>query len=81
MRIKKAGKFILGIVDIFLGILLIIMVIINHKEIHKIIIALMCLFAGYLMLCDSIETKAERMKREEELKEMAKLYGWDKEEK
>lgn len=81
MKIKNTGKFILGIIDIFLSIFLTIIVVINHKEAHKIIIALMCLFAGYIMLCEGIETKAERKQREEELKDMAKLYGWDKEEK
>lgn len=79
MKIINLPKFILGVINCILAIAICLIVILKHREGHKIIIAAGCLIVGYMTICDSIETKAERLRKAEELKEMARLYGWDKE--
>lgn len=79
MKIKHIGMFIMGVIDILLAIIIVVLVIIEHKEAGKLLAAGICLICGVNMVINSIETKNERLRRKAELKEMAKLYGWDKE--
>jgi hypothetical protein len=78
MKIINLPKFILGVINCILATALCLIAILKNKEGHKIIIAAGCLFAGYMTVRDSIETKAERLRKAEELKEKARLYGWDR---
>lgn len=80
MKITHKGRFISGVVDIILGITLIVIVLFNHLEAHKLVISAMCLFAGVMTITNSVETKAQRLKRKEELEMSAELYGWNKKE-
>ena len=81
MKIKRMPYFVKGIIDILLAILIICVIIKTHKDLLlRISVMIMLLFFGISEIVYSIETKTQRMKREEELKQMAKLFGWNKEE-
>ena len=80
MKIIKMPYFIIGCVNITLVIILVIMIILGIRPVSKLPSCLLCLFSGIWALTEGIETKKQRQQREAELREMAKLYGWDKEE-
>lgn len=81
MKIKRMVYFVKGIIDILLALLIICVIIKTHKDLLlRIFAMIMLLFFGISEIVYSIETKAQRMKREEELKQMAELYGWIKKE-
>lgn len=81
MKITRKAYFVKGIVDILLSLLIVCVIIKNHNGLlPRSIIALMLLCLGISEIVVSIETKAQRQKRKEELKAMAKLFGWNKKE-
>ena len=80
MKIGDKAKFILGIIDIFGGIAIIVLCFYKHRM-DRIVYCLFPILCGIASLMDGIETKKQRLRRLAELKEKAKLYGWDKEEK
>lgn len=81
MKITKMAYFVKGIVDILLSLLIVCVIIKNHNGLlPRSIIALMLLCLGISEIVVSIETKTQRLKREEELKALAELYGWNKKE-
>lgn len=81
MKITKTSYFAKGIVDIFLSLLIVCVMIKTHDALLQCsIIAIMLLCFGISEIVISIETKAQRLRREEELKALAKLYGLDKKE-
>jgi hypothetical protein len=77
MRIKNKASLVLSIIDANLAIIRFVKCIIDERYSKLFVGFLMLFFSIYFFLC-SIETKKERKKREEELRQMAKLYGWDK---
>ena len=80
MKIKRIGMFIFGVIDILLAITIVAFVIFGLREVSRLLAAGICLVCGVNMVVKSIETKNQRLRRKEELKEMAKMFGWDKEE-
>lgn len=81
MKITKMSYFVKGIVDILLSLLIVCVIIKNHNGlIPRSIIALMLLCLGISEIVGSIETKAQRLRRKEELEVLAELYGWNKKE-
>lgn len=81
MRIINIPKFVVGCINITLATLLLVLIIIRNGRSRAYLACMLCLFTGIGALVDSIETKKQRQRRIAELKEKAKLYGWDKEEK
>jgi len=79
MRIKHKAYFITGVIDILVGIACLITSIYLHRG-ARIVLTFAPIFFGVVSLVQSVETKAERERRREELQAMAKIYGWDKEE-
>lgn len=79
MRIKNKALLVLSIIDGILAIVIFVMCIIDKRP-SKLFNAFLMLFFSIYFFQLSIETKKQRKKREEELKQLAKLYGWDKEE-
>ena len=77
MRIKYKTYFICGIIDIIIGVACFISGICLNSG-AKIVLTFIPIIWGVTALVHSIETKAERERRIEELRTMAKLYGWDK---
>ena len=81
MKITKMTYFVKGIVDISLSLLIVCVVIKTHDDLlPRFIIAIMLLCLGIYEIVVSIETKAQRLRRKEELKALAELYGWNKKE-
>lgn len=81
MKIKKMSYFVKGIVDILLSLLIVCVMIKTHDDmLPRIIIAIVLLCFGISEIIYSIETKKQRLKRKEELKALAELYGWNKKE-
>ena len=81
MKIKKMTYFMKGIVDILLSLLIVCVAIKTHNNLlPRFIIAIMLLCLGISEIVVSIETKTQRLKRKEELKALAELYGWNKKE-
>lgn len=81
MKITKMTYFVKGIVDILLSLLIVCAIIKNHNGLlSRSIIALMLLCLGISEIVVSVETKKQRLRRKEELKAMAELYGWNKKE-
>lgn len=81
MRIKNKAQFIAGIFNILISIIGLITLIVQHriKGFSFSLLALVFCFAyGIDNILNSIETKAQRQKRKEELQVMAKMLGWDK---
>lgn len=83
MKIKKISYFVKGIVDILLSLLVFCVIIKTHYAIlPRSIIAIMLICLGIFEIVSSVETKAQRLRRKEELEALAELYGWNnKEEK
>ena len=79
MKIINMPRFILGCINITLFIVLLILVILQIRPVKVIPISLICCFSGVCRIIGSIETKKQRQQRAEELREMAKIFGWDKE--
>jgi uncharacterized membrane protein HdeD (DUF308 family) len=77
MRIKYKAHFIMGIIVILVGIACLITNIYLHRG-AKITFTFIPIICGVAQIVQSIETKAERQKREEELQTIAKMCGWDK---
>lgn len=81
MKITKMTYFVKGIVDILLSLLIVCVTIKTHDGLlPRFIIAIMLLCLGIYEIVVSIETKAQRLRRKEELKALAELYGWNKKE-
>lgn len=80
MKIINIPKFVMGCINITLAILLLVLIIIRNGRSRAYLACILCLFTGIGALMDSIETEKQRKRRIAELKEKAKLYGWDKEE-
>lgn len=78
MRIINKPRFILGIINIILALILIFLTISKTRTMYRLVIAAACLFTGIMALIESIETKKQRQRREADLKEIARLLGWDK---
>lgn len=64
MRIKDKVQFVLGIIDILLGITGIVLGFALHKE-YKIFAGVAVLICGIIALKNGIETKRQRRKRAE----------------
>ena len=82
MKIINMPRFILGCIDITLFIATLILVILQIRPVRVILISSICCFWGICCIIGSIETKKQRQQRqqrEEELREIAKIFGWDKE--
>ena len=79
MKIINMPRFILGCINIALFIALLILVILQIRPVKVFPISLICCFSGIYCIIGSIETKKQRQQRAEELREMAKIFGWDKE--
>ena len=79
MKIINMPRFILGCINITLFIALLISVILQIRPVRIFPISLICCFSGICCIIGSIETKKQRQQRAEELREMAKIFGWDKE--
>lgn len=81
MKIKKISYFVKGIVDILLSLLVFCVTIrTRYAILPRSIVAIMLICLGIFEIVSSIETKAQRQKRKEELEAMAELYGWNKKE-
>lgn len=78
MRIISVPRFILGIINITLALILTLLTILKTHEMYRLIIAATCLFTGIMALIESTETKKQRQRREADLQEIARLLGWDK---
>ena len=78
MKIVDKVKFILGIIDILAGIAIIVTCVYKHRT-DRVVYCLFPILCGIASLMDGIETKKQRLRRIAELKEKAKLFGWDKE--
>jgi hypothetical protein len=77
MRIKDKAHFVIGVIDLLGGIACLIACIYLHKG-AKIALTFIPIICGVTSLAWSIETKAERQRRREELQAMAKMLGWNK---
>lgn len=78
MKIVDKVKFILGIIDILAGIAIIILCVYKHRMV-RVVYCIFPILCGIASLMNGIETKKQRLRKIAELKEKAKLYGWDKE--
>lgn len=78
MRIINVRKFILGVINITLALILIFLTIFKTHTMYRVIIAITCLFSGIMALIESIETKKQMQRREADLQEIRRLLGWDK---
>ena len=78
MRIISVPRFILGIINITLALLLIFLTIFKTHTMYRLILAATCLFTGIMALIESIETKKQMQRREADLQEIRRLLGWDK---
>lgn len=79
MRIIDVPKFVMGCINITLATLLLVLIIFCNGRSHAYLACILCLFTGIDALVRSIETEKQRQRKIAELKEKAKLYGWDKE--
>ena len=80
MKIIDVPRFVVGCINITLATLLLVLIIFYNIRSRAYLACILCLFTGIGALVDSIETEKQRQRRIAELKEKAKLYGWDKEE-
>lgn len=78
MRIISVPRFILGIINITLALILIFLTIFKTHIMYRLVIAAVCLFSGIMALIESIETKKQRQRKEADLQEMCRSLGWDK---
>lgn len=79
MKIKSIPLFVISCVNIGLVLTLIILIILGIRPVSKLPTSFLCIATGIWALGGSIETKKQRQKHIEELKEFAKQQGWDKE--
>lgn len=79
MKIIDKVQFTLGIFDIIAGIVLIVLCVYKHRM-DRIVYCIFPIPCGIASLMNGIETKKQRLRKIAELKEKARLYGWDKEE-
>jgi len=77
MKIKDKARFIIGVIDVLGGIACLIACIYLHRG-AKMALTFIPIICGVGEIVQSIETKAQRQKRKEELQAMAKMYGLDK---
>ena len=77
MRIINKPRFIMGVINITLALILTLLTIEKHTM-YRLILAAVCLFTGIMALIESIETKKQRQRREADLQEIRRLLGWDK---
>lgn len=77
MRIKDKGQFALGVINILISIIVLIILIVQHR-IRELPLLGICFACGITGILNGIETKAQRQKRKEELQAIAKMYGWYK---
>lgn len=80
MKIINIPKFVGGCINVTLATLLLVIIIFRNGRTRAVLACILCLSIGIGTLVDSIETEKQRQRRIAELKEKAKLYGWDKEE-
>jgi len=78
MIIKRKAQFVIGIIDILVGIACLFACVYWHRG-SNIIYPFITIICGVVSLMQGIETKAARERRKEKLQVMAKMYGWDKE--
>lgn len=74
MRIVDKVQFILGVFDIVVGVGMVIATICLHRY-SKLAFAVFPVVIGISALCRSIETKKQRMEKENRIKEQARLLG------
>lgn len=74
MRIVDKVQFWLGIFDILVGVGITIAAIIQHRY-TKIVSTMFPVGIGIMILCRSIETRKQQQKKEERIKEQARLLG------
>lgn len=67
MKIINRGKFILGVIDIIVGVTLLVVCIILHRT-DRIVFAVFPILCSFPNLTESIETKTQRRKKEEEIR-------------
>lgn len=77
MRIKDKTQIALGIINIILGVTGVIILTIQGRY-ERVALCGICFVCGIINILNGIETRAQRQKRKEELKAMAKMYGWTK---
>ena len=78
MRIISVPRFILGIINITLALILIFLTISKTHTMYRLILAAACLFSGIMALIESVETKKQMQRREADLQKIRQLLGWDK---
>ena len=78
MKIINIPKFVAGCINITLATLQLVLIIFCNGRSLTYLACILCLFTGISFLVDSVETERQRQRRIAELKEKAKLYGWDK---
>lgn len=66
MKIKDKARFVIGVIDVLGGIACLIACIYMHRGV-KIALTFIPIICGIASLVQSIETKAERQRRKEEL--------------
>lgn len=79
MRIKSIPMFMIGLVNSALVLILLVLVVLGIRPVSALPSGLICLLTGIWALTSGIETKKQRQQKRERLKELARLYGWDKE--
>lgn len=79
MKIKRVPIFIGGCINILLAFVLLTLIVYHIRPVKLLPIPICLVLCGICQIMDSIETEKQRRRRKEELQEMAKLYGWDKE--
>lgn len=77
MKIINMPKFVMGCINITLAALSLILIC-NGRS-RSWFAFILCALTGIGALVDSIETEKQRQQKIAELKEKARLYGWDKE--
>ena len=77
-RIIDIPKFMIGITNIILAILLTLLILFKTHDTYRFVIVLFCLLGGCMALMDSIETEKQRQQKLKELQEKAELYDWNK---
>ncbi len=78
MRIINKPRFILGVINITLALILTLLTILKTHDMYRFIIVAVCLLTGIKALLDSVETKKQMQRREADLQEIRRLLGWDK---
>lgn len=79
MKIINVPRFIMGVINITLALILTLLIIFKTHTMYRFVIVALCLITGIEAVIDSIETERQRQQKLFELQEKARLYGWDKE--